>query len=437
MNRNVRWLYLQLPELVKKGVLSAGNVEQLHSYYDDLGTRNKQRIAMTAFSLLGAFLIGLGMILLLAHNWTELSRPVRTILSLVPVILAQILTGWTLSKHSESVAWREGVSTFFILAIGASISLIAQTYHMPSDMSAFLLTWMLLSIPLVYVLRATAPAALYLIGITSWACYAQNEGGHAIIFWPLASLIIPHFLQAVRKNLYGNRSIILCWVISLCLCVATGIVMEKVLPGLWIITYTGLLAFLCLTGILYFSEGSRNTQPPFYKVGAAGIFFLSLMLTFEWPWEEIGWRYYRPGGRFYEYAAIPEYLLIAFLLIACSVLISTALKRRNVLAILFGAAPILAVIGYSCSAFRVNTIFPAMLFNLYLLVLGLGIMIMGIRSAHMGTVNMGMIIVMALIGVRFFDSNLGFIARGLVFIILGSGFLSTNIMLKRRWRAVQ
>jgi len=42
----------------------------------------------------------------------------------------------------------------------------------------------------------------------------------------------------------------------------------------------------------------------------------------------------------------------------------------------------------------------------------------------------------ALIILRFFDSDLGFVVRGLAFITVGIGFLVTNVVLIRRKGAV-
>ncbi len=58
--------------------------------------------------LRGALLIGAGIILMLAHNWEDLSRPVRAALSFLPLLLAQGLAGWALVRRPESLAWREG-----------------------------------------------------------------------------------------------------------------------------------------------------------------------------------------------------------------------------------------------------------------------------------------------------------------------------------------
>jgi len=47
-------------------------------------------------------------------------------------------------------------------------------------------------------------------------------------------------------------------------------------------------------------------------------------------------------------------------------------------------------------------------------------------------VNAGMLMLAILIIARFFDSDIDFIMKGLVFIAIGIGFLVTNILLARR-----
>ena len=52
---------------------------------------------------------------------------------------------------------------------------------------------------------------------------------------------------------------------------------------------------------------------------------------------------------------------------------------------------------------------------------------------HLGILNFGLILINILITCRFFDTNLSFIIRGLLFIIIGLGFFLINfIMLKKK-----
>ena len=47
-------------------------------------------------------------------------------------------------------------------------------------------------------------------------------------------------------------------------------------------------------------------------------------------------------------------------------------------------------------------------------------------------VNGGMLILAAVILARFFDADLGFIARGVAFIALGAGFLAVNVVMMQK-----
>ncbi len=431
-SKQIQWLYRELPALLNDGVVNAETAEKLRAYYGEIKEGGKGRFVLILFGALGALLIGSGIILLLAHNWDELSRAARTVLSFVPLLIGQALAGWTLARKNESVAWREGAATFLMLAIGASISLIGQTYHISGDLGKFLLTWMLLSMPLVYLLGATAPAILYLWGITAWAGVRQYEAGHALFFWPLAALVIPHFWQTVKENRYGIRAVWLAWGISLSLCVATGIVLEGALAGLWIVVYSGLFAVLFLVGSSYFGESSTLWQRPFQTFGAAGIAVLALLFTYKWPWEKIGWANYRTGAAFHAVAAIFDYVLAAALVLVTLYFLFGQMHHWQISTLLFGVVPIISIIGYVFTASSTNEAFALILFNLYLFALGLITTITGIRNSQLGSVNAGMLILAALIVARFFDSDLGFVIRGLAFILVGIGFLLTNWMIIRK-----
>jgi hypothetical protein len=108
------------------------------------------------------------------------------------------------------------------------------------------------------------------------------------------------------------------------------------------------------------------------------------------------------------------------------------MRHWQITTLLFGVMPIISIIGYVVTASSTSGAFALILFNLYLFALGLATMITGIREGHLGTVNAGMLILAALIVARFFDSDLGFVIRGLAFILVGTGFLLTNWMIIRR-----
>ena len=84
-----------------------------------------------------------------------------------------------------------------------------------------------------------------------------------------------------------------------------------------------------------------------------------------------------------------------------------------------------------------STPVPVFLLNLYLLVAGVSVLVRGVRRERIGTVNLGMLILAALVAARFFDTDLGLMVRGIGFILLGAAFLSANAFLVRRFRGLR
>lgn len=166
--RRIRWLYAELPELVRAGVLDGATAQRIESHYGPVSETNARKLLVTIFGVLGALLIGAGVMLLFGHNWEQLGRPLRAGLSFSLLLLGQVLAGWTLWRRRDSVAWCEGSGLFLGLAIGTTIALIAQTYQIPGDLKSFMLTWTLLALPIPYLLRSRIGAGLYWVLATWW-----------------------------------------------------------------------------------------------------------------------------------------------------------------------------------------------------------------------------------------------------------------------------
>jgi len=433
--KTIRWLYHELPQWVADGILTPDAAERLRAQYGPLNPVRPARLAMIVLGIFGAVLIGAGIILVLAHNWEDLSRPVRTGLSFLPLVLAQGLAAWVRLKRSQSQAWCEGASALLFLMIGASISLVAQTYNISGDLPQFLLTWALLGLPLLYLFDALVPALFYLWGITVWAGYLRFEHGENAGYWALVLVMLPQLVRWVHAGRYHIRPTLLLWALCTSISIAAGMTLSPDLPGLWILLYTGLFALMFLAGECWFRDSDGFWSRPLRHVGAAGILILSLMLTYESPWHAIELHGY---GRYGSYESIlscqslPGITISSFMLLAAVTLLVMSLRRKTPLALLFGVAPILAVIGHGLASYSTEGLTAAALFNLYLLVAGLWMLISGLRGGKQGQMNVGLLAVAGLMIARFFDSDLSFLVRGLVFIALGVAFLLANLLLLRR-----
>ncbi|MGZ5003725.1 MAG: DUF2157 domain-containing protein, partial [Chthoniobacterales bacterium] len=191
--RAIRWLRSQLPELVASGVISSENARAIDRHYEQ--DQSRSNFAFVLLATVGSALVGAGIILLIAHNWDELSRPVRSAIAFLPLVIAQVLVVFTLMRRNESRPWREAAAIFDVAAVATAISLISQTYQVQGTFADFMRTWLLLSIPIVYLLRTTLGAILYVIGSVLWL-FARwgifSSEGTPMLFWLLLMLVIPY-----------------------------------------------------------------------------------------------------------------------------------------------------------------------------------------------------------------------------------------------------
>jgi uncharacterized membrane protein len=65
-------------ELVQAGVISNEAAGNIRDYYRDKGELSNNRLFIV-FGILGSILVGLGFVLIIAHNWDELSKITKNI----------------------------------------------------------------------------------------------------------------------------------------------------------------------------------------------------------------------------------------------------------------------------------------------------------------------------------------------------------------------
>lgn len=421
----ISWLYAELPDLVGRNILSPESAEGLREYYGGFGKEGRRNIAATAFAILAAILIGSGIILLLAHNWDDLSREIRAVISFIPLVVAQVLAGWGIWRGKDSRGWKEGISIFLMLAMGSSLALISQTYHLSNDPDTFTLTWMLLTIPISYLIGGGAIIPLYLLGITIWTGMTQSLGGHPTFFWLLIALPLPYIRAISRKDPYRPGPILLRAAFTISLIIGTAIILSDLLDEYWVLIFSSLFAITYLVGRIWFEEAPRRVGlQPLRGIGSAGLLVIALSATFKGSWKD----YARQESLSFS----PEIILTLILLAGAICLFLICLVRFKGSGGLLGSMVLVALAGTvlarSGGAIGINIA----LFTAYVFLLGLANLLNGIKERNIGLINLGMVIICLLIVVRFFDSNLSFTVRGVAFIVTGIGFLITNIILHRK-----
>ena len=151
----------ELPELVANKVITLQTAKDIENYYA-ARKEPQDNTQLTIFGSIGGILVGLGIILIFAHNWDTFSRDIKTVLALLPLFVFQVLSGYTIWKNKSQV-WKDTAGTLLFFSVGAAIALIAQIYNMPGEIDSYLFTWTLLCMPLMYLLRSNTLAFLHLI----------------------------------------------------------------------------------------------------------------------------------------------------------------------------------------------------------------------------------------------------------------------------------
>lgn len=418
----LRWLYGELPQLEAQGLLPPGSAARIQEYYGPVPVSSRSQLLLAIFGVIGALQIGGGVILLLAHNWDDLGRPLRTLLALLPLLAGHTLCAWTLLRRPQSAAWREASATCLALAIGASIALIGQTYQIPGETPAFLLTWLLLGLPVVYAMDSTMAALLYMAGLATRGVTFHEP----LTYWLLLGLIAPFLWIAEFRGVGIFRR----WWLSAGLC---GMLIAGVIATLsrrsdapWLETFSLLFAALYLLGARRF----RFTLSPWRICGALGTAGIGMALALATPvTRQIA------AGDLFRGASAPEFFII-FALAALTILLAALTIPREPWAAVW-LAPTVAI-------FTAAILLPhhdmrtGMLFvfgNLYTFALAIAQIVRGYRHNRLLIVNAGILLLMPLLLFRFFDAEMSFTARGFASILLGIGFLAANIALLRRKRA--
>ena len=156
--------------------------------------------SLLVFQRLGAILLGIGAILFIASNWSELSSLVKVL-----ILIGSTATAYYLGyyfKIQKANLPMVGSSLLFLgaLLFGATVILVTQIYHINANNHVLVLIWLLGILPLVYTLRSLPIAALASILFYLWIglVFAKNHdwwffeflGRFSIILFISASIML-------------------------------------------------------------------------------------------------------------------------------------------------------------------------------------------------------------------------------------------------------
>jgi hypothetical protein len=139
--------------------------------------------------------------------------------------------------------------------------------------------------------------------------------------------------------------------------------------------------------------------------------------------------------------AMSAAIQLSFPIAAIALAVWSFVRRRVQFSVLAAAFPVVAGLGWFLASRCTRPtrwsdtdcdLWAAILLNVYALGLGVELIARGLRANSTARTNFGLLVIAALAIARFFDSDLSFVTRAIGFIVIGVGFILTNVVLFKK-----
>lgn len=421
-----------LPELRDAGVIDAAAAQRIEAYAEAKnGEKNLKRWSFYLLGLLGALLIGAGIITLLASNWAWIPRWCQTLIALIPLVVTGAFAVWSREKewgkHPEML---DVLSVFWAASVFEAVALVARIYQLPSDHLAFLCTSTVLLIPVVYATRGTAVLLAYLIASFATVCASGNSYLHwkAFLFlFGFPALIAPVLRQKAGLFIKAAPSVMqVVWRWLLTLWLGGALILLTLLLGdlfggrnvvLWGMPL--LFASMYLAGGVFRAEGEhRILHRPVESIGLLGAVLTSCIIIQD-PF---------PGA-----VHSGQWLLLAAALIL-SLVFGMFLLRNPARRYMFAVALVTPFLFVCVSLFGSDfpfSITPFLFWARTWGLLGVCFLLTGLLAGRRLRANVGLMAVMGCGVVHLVAWDISLALKGTAFIAAGLAFFALNFFFNR------
>ena len=415
-SRGKSFLLKELGTLQSENIIDAVTAERIAEYYSadtsGFGCRAARSYFLLALAVVGALLIGGGVILLFAYNWNMLPKYGRVAASFIPWFISVLLGVYVIVWHKDA-RYREFAAVFSSSSYAVLIALISQIYNINGSLDSFAKLLLFFSLPLVYIFRSRILSALYCAGLfaLNTNVYFETNSDYILKFVYLAA-IVPFFYRELFSQ-KGSGGMLFC--------TATFIpITAFMLMGDFFINIPMAASLLIAAGMAF----GKRSVPRVCSVwtGVGWIIFTVYLLFLSYS---AGTCDLSGAGSFSQGAFLAHYFwLIPFVLLIPAAIRLGGLSRK----LLVLGLPFLTVMS-RFSVIPVYLRFPIV--NFYFIFVGFYNLTDGLKSRNMSVINMGVIQLILFISAKFYDSDMSILWKGTAFIAAGVLLVMLNIFLSR------
>lgn len=200
------WLGRELSRFEQTGLITPEQVQSMLSSYKVKGKTSFMRILL----VIGAILIGVGVLSFIAGNWDSLSKTVKFSLILFGLAGTYVI-GWKMEEDFPKTS-----RSFYYIGLavyGSGIFLIGQMFHLSSEPQQAFLVWACGAVPLVLYLkdRWVAMFSIILTGIYASSIW-DSYNSYPYLVWALIPLfywINERWLQKSKSVFFLNNALLI------------------------------------------------------------------------------------------------------------------------------------------------------------------------------------------------------------------------------------
>ncbi|MDR1912127.1 MAG: DUF2157 domain-containing protein [Helicobacteraceae bacterium] len=422
MKTPIGWLENELGEWVKEALLSEENATKILARYQNAASRANWATATAIFAAFGAALIGFGIIAIFAYNWEVLTRGNKAALAFVVLLAAQGFAFYAKLKRSQSAAYAEGAGVFLIVAFTAALAIIAQAYHIGGDLIDFTQVVILLTLPIIYIFNSKGSSAIIFIAIAALLVGTIDEGNRSqTVAWIYFFAWFPWYLY---RLIYDRNSGVTHAFNLLFMCGVVTIVGAEVdsyysLSDLQEMAILSLcFASFWLANVLIYPGKAKFFQRPVEEVAKFAIAVMLLIGAFAFNKSGYYYREIENMPAVFIFLSLPYFALFGF--------VFYKLRDRYYELII----PLAPFIFYIAQAFELGE-GVKWLFTIACVAGGASFIIGGTTRLNTALANQGIVWLAILLLIRFFDSHLTFLEKGIASIVVGVMFIGANVLLSR------
>ncbi len=422
MEKQIRWLYEELPKWVERGLIDEQAADRLRVHYGEVAPN---KTAWTViWPILAAICIALGILLLASSEWYDIARDTRLgwLVGLTAVSLVGVAA--VMARREISPAWREAVGVFHALLLPGAFWLADSMYAVNRFDEWQAPVWAaLLLLPTVYLLRSVAAASIYVLLAASFcgADGAEQAWFGRQLVWLLLAAAVPYFYLLYKDGSRAKEMLLFGWSYGVAVYAAYAWTLLDV--ALVSLAFFAVMATLTLyVGLL--PGRDKLWGLPFRWLGGAALIGGMLLSTMRATWVGIG----------NETPTLWPIVMLLLVLFATGVVWWWLGTQRPFVLTAIGVFPLLVVVGTGLAALQVGyTLTAVVMMGYYLLATG-WMLWQGIRRQQLVRTDIGLVMAGLFILARLADSQFTDYERGIAFVATGLVILAAHLWFDRRLR---